>query len=185
VINSSEPISSILKDEKSILISNMLRDSYQPWRETECLDVFTYYQAMHYLNTKKPKAMFISFGETDEWAHDGAYNHYLDAAHKVDTWIKEIWNWAQATPGYKDNTYILITTDHGRGFVDKWTSHGAKVPGASSIWFALLGPDVKKIGPLGEQTKDQQLFQKQLAATITKLIGQPFKAEHPIGDPIY
>ena len=185
VINSSEPISSILKDEKSILISNMLRDSYQPWRETECLDVFTYYQAMHYLNTKKPKAMFISFGETDEWAHDGAYNHYLDAAHKVDMWIKEIWNWAQATPGYKDNTYILVTTDHGRGFVDKWTSHGAKVPGASSIWFALLGPDVKKIGPLGEQTKDQQLFQKQLAATITKLIGQPFKAEHPIGDPIY
>jgi hypothetical protein len=38
---------------------------------------------------------------------------------------------------------------------------------------------------LGEQTKDQQLFQKQLAATITKLIGQPFKAEHPIGEPIY
>jgi hypothetical protein len=185
VINSSEPISSILKDEKSILLSNMLRDSYQPWRETECLDVFTYYQAMHYLNTQKPKAMFISFGETDEWAHDGSYNHYLDAAHKVDAWIKEIWNWAQATPGYKDNTYILITTDHGRGFVDSWTSHGAKIPGASSIWFALLGPDVKKIGPLGEQTKDQQLFQKQLAATITKLIGQPFKAEHPIGEPIY
>jgi hypothetical protein len=60
-----------------------------------------------------------------------------------------------------------------------------RVPGASSIWFALLGPDVKKIGPLGEQTKDQQLFQKQLAATITKLIGQPFKAEHPIAEPIY
>lgn len=185
VINGTESISSILKDEQSILISNMLRDSYQPWKEVECLDVYTNYQALHYLKTKKPKAMFISFGETDEWAHHGDYNHYLDAAHQVDAYIKVIWDWAQSTPGYKDNTYILVTTDHGRGFNNEWTSHGANVKGASSIWFALLGPDVKNIGVLGEQTKEQQAFQKQLAATMTKLIGYPFKAEHPVGDPIY
>ena len=185
VINGTESISSILKDEQSILISNMLRDSYQPWKEVECLDVYTNYQALHYLKTKKPKAMFISFGETDEWAHHGDYNHYLDAAHQVDAYIKAIWDWAQSTPGYKDNTYILVTTDHGRGFNNEWTSHGANVKGASSIWFALLGPDVKNIGALGEQTKEQQSFQKQLAATMTKLIGYPFKAEHPVGDPIY
>lgn len=185
VINSSEPLSSILKDEKSVLISNMLRDAYTPWREVESLDVFTHYQALHYLKTKKPKAMYISYGETDEWAHHGDYNHYLDAAHQVDAWVKEIWDWVQATPGYKDNTYILVTTDHGRGFNDEWTSHGADVPGASNIWFALLGPDVKKIASPGEQTKEQQLFQKQLAATMTKLIGMPFKAEHPIGEAIY
>ena len=185
VINGTESISSILKDEQSILISNMLRDSYQPWKEVECLDVYTNYQALHYLKTKKPKAMFISFGETDEWAHHGDYNHYLDAAHQVDAYIKAIWDWAQSTPGYKDNTYILVTTDHGRGFNNEWTSHGADVKGASSIWFALLGPNVKNIGALGEQTKEQQAFQKQLAATMTKLIGHPFKAEHPVGEPIY
>jgi len=185
VINGTESISRILKDEQSILISNMLRDSYQPWKEVECLDVYTNYQALHYLKTKKPKAMFISFGETDEWAHHGDYNHYLDAAHQVDAYIKAIWDWAQSTPGYKDNTYILVTTDHGRGFNNEWTSHGADVKGASSIWFALLGPNVKNIGALGEQTKEQQVFQKQLAATMTKLIGHPFKAEHPVGEPIY
>lgn len=151
----------------------------------ECLDVFTHYQAMHYLKTKQPKAMYISYGETDEWAHHGNYSNYLDAVHQVDEWIGDIWNWAQTTPGYKDNTYILVTTDHGRGFGNDWTDHGADVKGASSIWFALLGPDVKKIGPLGEQTKDQQLFQKQLAATISKLIGYPFTAEHPVGPSIY
>jgi hypothetical protein len=59
------------------------------------------------------------------------------------------------------------------------------VNGASSIWFALMGPGLQKIGPLGEQTKEGQLYQKQLAATMTKLMGKPFKAAHPIGEPIF
>ena len=185
VINGFESFSSILKDATTDLLSSLLKDSYKPFKEVECLDVFTHYQAMHYLKTKQPKAMYISYGETDEWAHHGNYSNYLDAVHQVDEWIGDIWNWAQTTPGYKDNTYILVTTDHGRGFGNDWTDHGADVKGASSIWFALLGPDVKKIGPLGEQTKDQQLFQKQLAATISKLIGYPFTAEHPVGPSIY
>jgi hypothetical protein len=184
VINGFESFSSILKDATTDLLSSLLKDSYKPFKEVECLDVFTHYQAMHYLKTKQPKAMYISYGETDEWAHHGNYSNYLDAVHQVDEWIGDIWNWAQTTPGYKDNTYILVTTDHGRGFGNDWTDHGADVKGASSIWFALLGPDVKKIGPLGEQTKDQQLFQKQLAATISKLIGYPFTAEHPVGPSI-
>ncbi len=185
VINGFESFSSILKDATTDLLSSLLKDSYKPFKEVECLDVFTHYQAMHYLKTKQPKAMYISYGETDEWAHHGNYSNYLDAVHQVDEWIGDIWNWTQTTPGYKDNTYILVTTDHGRGFGNDWTDHGADVKGASSIWFALLGPDVKKIGPLGEQTKDQQLFQKQLAATISKLIGYPFTAEHPVGPSIY
>jgi hypothetical protein len=48
-----------------------------------------------------------------------------------------------------------------------------------------MGPGLQKIGPLGEQTKEGQLYQKQLAATMTKLMGKPFKAEHPIGDSIF
>jgi len=190
VINGFESFSSILKDATTDLLSSLLKDSYKPFKEVECLDVFTHYQAMHYLKTKQPKAMYISYGETDEWAHHGNYSNYLDAVHQVDEWIGDIWNWAQTTPGYKDNTYILVTTDHGRGFGDAWTDHGAEVKGASSIWFALLGPNVKNnpllaIGKLGEQYNSNQLYQKQLAATITKLIGYPFVAEHPVGAAIY
>jgi arylsulfatase A-like enzyme len=185
VINGFESVSSILKDPISENLSNLLKDSYQPFKKVECLDVFTHYQAMHYLKTKQPKVMYISYGETDEWAHHGNYSNYLDAAHQVDAWLNDIWNYVQNTKGYKNNTYILITTDHGRGFGSEWTTHGADVKGAANIWFALLGPGLQKIGPLGEQTKTQQLYQKQLAATITKLLGHPFKAEHPIGEAIY
>ena len=185
VINGFEPITQLLNDPVAISISKGLKDSYKPFKEVECLDVYTHQQAMHFLQTKKPKALYISYGETDEWAHHAHYRDYLDAAHQVDAWIAEIWNWVQTTPGYKDNTYILVTTDHGRGFNDAWTDHGADVNGASSIWFALMGPGLQKVGTLGEQTKDGQFFQKQLAATMTKLMGNPFKADHPIGAAIY
>ena len=185
VINGFESITQLLQDPVAKSISQGLQDSYKPFKEVECLDVYTHQQAMHYLQTKKPKALYISYGETDEWAHHAHYRDYLDAAHQVDAWIASIWNWAQSTPGYKDNTYILVTTDHGRGFKEGWTDHGADVNGASSIWFALMGPGLQKIGPLGEQTKQGQFYQKQLAATMTKLMGKPFKAVHPIGDPIF
>ena len=185
VINGFEPITQLLQDPVAKSISQGLQDSYKPFKEVESLDVYTHQQAMHYLQTKKPKALYISYGETDEWAHHAHYRDYLDAAHQVDGWIAQIWNWVQSTPGYANNTYLLVTTDHGRGFKDAWTDHGADVQGASSIWFALMGPGLERAGTIGEQTKEGQYFQKQLAATMTKLMGRPFKAAHPIGDPIF
>lgn len=185
VVNGFEGITKIMQDPTSKMLANILKDSFKPFKQDECLDVFTHYQAMHYLETKKPKVLYISYGETDEWAHAGMYGNYLDAAHQVDAWVKDIWDYVQATPGYKNNTYLLVTSDHGRGFEDKWTSHGADVPGASSIWFALLGPNLNKVNTLGEQTNNHQLYQKQFAATMAKLIGFNFTAEHEVGKPIY
>ena len=185
VINAFESINQIMKDPTSKMLSNLLADSYKPFKEVECLDAFTHYQAMHYLKTKQPKAMFISYGETDEWAHHGNYSNYLDAANQVDKWIGDIWNWVQATPGYKDNTYILVTTDHGRGFDGEWTSHGADVKGASSIWFAIIGPSSAKSKAVFNTTNNGQFYQKQLAATMAKLLGLHYTAEHPVADPIY
>ncbi len=200
VINGFENLLPILKDPQTKILADMLKDSYKPFKEAECLDVFTHHQAKYYLETKQPKVMYISYGETDEWAHEGNYSAYLDAANQVDTWVAGLWNWIQSTPGYKDNTYLLITTDHGRGFGEAWTDHGADVKGASSIWFGLMGPDKnsklttmigsmqQQVGGkinLGEQSTNQQLYQKQLAATMAKLLGLQFKAAHPIGAAIY
>ena len=192
VINAFETITQVLSDPTSKMLGNLLTDSYKPFKEVECLDVFTHYQAMHYLKTKQPKAMFISYGETDEWAHHGNYSNYLDAANMVDKWIGDIWNWVQAMPGYKDNTYILLTTDHGRGFGSAWTDHGADVNGANATWFAIIGPpalnsNAKELfgKPLITNAQTNTIYQKQLAATMAKLLGIEFTANHPIGNPIY
>lgn len=161
------------------LLNEMRNNSYKPFHEDECLDVFTHYQAMDELKTKKPKVLYIAYGETDEWAHHGHYRSYLDAANQVDKWIGEIWNFVQNDPQYKNKTTLLITVDHGRGdkIKSQWTDHGADVAGASQIWFAAMGPE---IAPKGEIKTDSQVYQKQFAQTIAKIMGYNFTTDHPV-----
>nr|WP_294908392.1 sulfatase-like hydrolase/transferase [uncultured Lacibacter sp.] len=164
-------------------VNNMLADSYKPWHEDECLDVFTHYAALSTLKATKPKVLYIAYGETDEWAHAGQYRSYLDAAHQVDAWIKQLWEYVQGNPDYRNKTAIFITTDHGRGDVVKaeWTSHGSSIKDASEIWFALMAPG---LNAKGEVKVSQQFYQQQFAQTIAGLLGLTYKANHPIADPI-
>ncbi len=165
--------------EREKLVDAMKQDSYRPFGSVECLDVFTHYGALEWLKAKKPGVLYISYGETDEWAHHGYYRSYLDAAHQVDAWIKQIWEFVQSDPQYRDKTTLFITTDHGRGDLDKtqWTSHGKSVPDAYQIWFAVMGPGIK---PTGEQKNNVQFYQEQFAQTMAKILGQTYQAAHPI-----
>jgi hypothetical protein len=166
---------------KEALMNKMLTDSYKPFGNEECLDVFTHYGAMEYMQQHKPRVMFIGYGETDEWAHSGKYHDYLNAAHQVDQWLSDIWAYIQSDPFYKDQTALVITTDHGRGLSNEWTSHGPKIVGADQMWFAIMGPGV---AAKGEVKEPMQNYQKQLAQTIAHLLGTKFIAEHPVGDAI-
>jgi hypothetical protein len=165
------------------LINKMNKDSFRPFGEEECLDVFTHYAAMEYLKNKKPKVLYIAYGETDEWAHSGHYRSYLDAAHQVDAWIKEIWNFVQGDPQYRNNTSLIITTDHGRGDLvkDEWTSHNNKIQDSHEMWLAVMGPDIEG---KGELKTTMQLYQKQIAQTAAKLMGHIYKANHPVAEEI-
>lgn len=159
------------------LINKMLSNSYKPWGEGECLDVFTHYAAMEYLRTAKPKVLYISYGETDEWAHAGKYRDYLNAARQLDKWLEELWGFLQSNGVYKNRTAIVITVDHGRGLHDEWTTHGKTVTGADEIWFAVIAPGIPA---RGEIKTSVQLYQQQLAQTMANLLGKEFKATHPI-----
>ncbi|MNF83745.1 hypothetical protein D3C84_660740 [compost metagenome] len=77
----------------------------------------------------------------------------------------------------------MITVDHGRGDKTKtqWTDHGADVVGASEIWFAAIGPE---IAAKGEIKTDTQLYQKQFAQTIAKIMGYNFTTTHPVAGEI-
>jgi Sulfatase len=135
-------------------------------------DMLTFIAAKEYLQQHKPKVFYLGLGETDEYAHKGNYNMYLQKANETDKIIGELWHWVQTTEGYKNNTTFIITTDHGRGkSQSSWTSHGTFTRGSSQTWLALLG---KNISPLGEVKTEGQFFQKQLAQTIAKLLGEEF-----------
>jgi predicted AlkP superfamily pyrophosphatase or phosphodiesterase len=183
VISAFDKVGGENPTEKQKLINAMLADSFKPFHEEECLDVYTHYGALEELKTNKPRVLYISYGETDEWAHAGFYRSYLDAAHQVDAWIKEIWDFVQNDPQYKDKTALVFTTDHGRGDKVKaeWTSHGNKFEGSSAIWFAAMGP---KIEAKGEMKIESQLYQNQFAQTMAKIMGYTFEAEHPIAKEI-
>ena len=111
----------------------------------------------------------------------GQYKDYLDASHQFDAWLKEIWNYIQLDPQYKDKTTLLITTDHGRGEKNRWTAHEKEVPGSDEIWFAVMGPD---ISAKGEIQSRMRLYQKQLSQTIASILGLTFKAKHSVAEKI-
>jgi hypothetical protein len=163
------------------MLNAMQKDAYKPWLEDECLDVFTHYAAFEWMKARKPKVIYIAYGETDEWAHAGKYRSYLDAAHQVDAWIKQLWEFVQNDPQYKDKTSLVFTTDHGRGDVIKkeWVSHGSSIKGASEMWLAVMGPGSPA---RGEVKLPMQLYQQQLAQTIARLMGYTYKAKHPIAE---
>jgi bisphosphoglycerate-independent phosphoglycerate mutase (AlkP superfamily) len=128
----------------------MNKDAYRPFGEEECLDVFTHYAAFEHLKYRKPRVLYIAYGETDEWAHSGKYRSYLDAAHQVDQWLSQLWDYLQKDPFYKGKTALFITVDHGRGDVIKkeWTSHNNKIQDCDQIWFATLGPGIPAKGEI-------------------------------------
>tara|TARA_R110001592_G_scaffold201527_5_gene450646 strand:+ start:2244 stop:3359 length:1116 start_codon:yes stop_codon:yes gene_type:complete len=135
------------------------------------LDVFTHHFAKEYVKKNHPKLVYISYGETDDFAHGGFFDFYTKSMHNTDALIEDLWNYVQNDPFYKNNTYFIITTDHGRGIgtqeVSKWTDHGSDVKGADQTWIAVLGPQVQATG----EGKNEQLYTNQIAATVLKLLG--------------
>ncbi|HYG74675.1 MAG TPA: alkaline phosphatase family protein [Planctomycetota bacterium] len=132
--------------------------------------------ALEYVKTQKPRVLYISLGETDDWAHDNKYYLYLDAAHRSDEFIRQIWTTVQAMPQYAGKTALVLTTDHGRGETTKdWTSHGKNIPAAERIWMAVMGPGI----PMTGLRRKLQNTQGQIAATVAALLGEDFRAAYP------
>lgn len=145
-------------------------------------DRLTYLSAREYIRQHHPSVVFLGLGETDECAHAGRYDLYLQHVADADRMIAELWYAVQTDPYYKDSTTFLITTDHGRGRKpNKWTTHGFWAKGSGDIWLAMLGPD---IAPEGELKGRGQVYQKQLAATMAAILGDPSGKGHPPGKPI-
>ena len=143
----------------------------------ERVDVATFHLALEYMKAHKPKLIYFGLGDTDEFAHGGMYDFYLDAAQNTDDWIRQIWEYVQSTPGYKDRTTLIITTDHGRGLATggNWQHHGQRIAEAGEMWMAAIGPSVKKGG---ESKMKAQAYQGQIAATIAAMLGKEFKPAH-------
>jgi hypothetical protein len=164
-----------LLSDREHQVNELLADLPKLWVDNG-FDAVTGYAAMAYFKKNHPRIFYVGFGETDEWAHLRRYDCYLDAANRNDRFLKQLWDYLQATPEYAGKTTLLVTTDHGRGstLVD-WTDHSPKTPNAERIWMAALGPDTPKMGI----RKNISVTQSQLAATIAELLGEDYTAATP------
>lgn len=160
----------------SEVLDEQLCFSAKPWNESVRPDTLTWAYARHYLATQQPDVMFLSLGETDEYAHEGKYGNYLEAARQFDQILEELWEFVQNSDHYRDQTAILITTDHGRSS-RHWRQHLRLLKGSDAIWMATAGA---AIAPLGEIKKGPVVKQCQMAQTIAGLLGEHFSCEHPV-----
>ena len=110
---------------------------------------------------------------------------YLDSAKQTDDYLRDLWATLQNMPAYKNNTNMIIITDHGRGndAID-WRHHASKqavqnymtalsdfkegIVGSEHIWFAAMGPNIRSLGLL---KTPHELTQTQIADTGMALLG--------------
>lgn len=177
-----EPLPGFPENPKIQLLNALKVELPKKWGG-EPYDAITFQSAYEYLRTQKPKLLFLSLGETDEWGHEGRYDEYLVAAQRFDSYLRKLWETLQEDVEYRGKTTMIISTDHGRGgFPAEWKSHGEKIAGSERIWLMAIGPDT---APLGEREKTQKIGQNQIAATIAALLGEDYVSAVPqAGGPI-
>lgn len=171
------------------------QDIPSPWK-TVRHDAFTHHYALSWLRRETSRVLFISYGETDDFAHDGRYDEYIFAAQRSDRFIREIWEALQSLDSYRDRTVLFITVDHGRGEhpQETWKHHASKasiqgymqslaqyedgILGSEDIWMAALGPGVPASG-LVRNGDDACLTANRIAATLLQHLGVDYRGLNP------
>lgn len=147
-----------------------------PWNSVRH-DVFTFQFAQDFVSKHLPKVLYLSLGETDDWAHDGRYDRVLEALHRTDSYLKELWEWYQAHPKTAGRTCFVITTDHGRGENPfNWLHHNDKLEGARYTWLGFVSPSMEW---RGEWKDHPPVYADQIAATAAKLMGLNYFTQDP------
>jgi hypothetical protein len=145
----------------------------------ERFDAFTHVLALEALQGRsRPRVLYIAYGDTDEFAHEGRYDQMLWAARRSDAFLSELWKALQAHPAYAGRTTLIVTTDHGRGVggKDAWRHHGRGAFAQSNeTWLAAIGPDVAA----GKRPDGACASSSQVAATVVRSMGLDWRAFDP------
>lgn len=114
--------------------------------------------ALATLRTQNPDAMFVYFGQVDEFGH-GAVDAraaftpdsalYLNAISHVDSHVGELLRAMRARPKFAEEDWlVLITTDHG----GRGNSHGGDSDAERNIWLIAHGRKLPRESLLTQPT---------------------------------
>ena len=119
------------------------------------------------------KVNYFQFVMTDPAAHANDRDSYLKLLENVQVFIKDLISYIDSDPFYRNNTSIVITTDHGRSSAN-FTGHGRE------SFLIVLNPSLNA----GIVDREEQIYNAQIAQTLAKLIGLRYEAEHEIANEI-
>ena len=185
-INSGfEPVEPATTSQMQLL--NRLKTEIPKRWEGEPFDALTYHSAVEFLKERKPRVLLITFGETDEFGHEGQYDEYLLAARRTDGLLRDLWETLQSMPSHQGKTTLLVASDHGRGkTLADWRNHGAKVDGSQDVWVAAIGPAVSPARPPADRQPlaasrpaNSPFRLAQVAATVAAAVGEDYAAAVP------
>jgi hypothetical protein len=188
-VNAFGPLQTVATPEEKV-IQGFYFDTPRPWT-TVRHDVFTHRFALEYLRREQPDVLYVSYGETDDFAHDGKYHEYILAANRTDRFISELWSTLQGLDAYRDKTVLFITTDHGRGEspLEEWQHHSPTEEGnkdsnsllryargetgEEAVWFAAMGPGINEKGLI--DTGGDCLTSNRVAASLLQALGIDYR----------
>ena len=100
------------------------------------LDNITELVAIAFLQSQTPDFLWVSLGDTDEFAHKNNYPRYIEALQLADNFIGYLVN------RYHDAT-IIVTADHGRN--GDFKDHGQD-KSSERVWLMMRGRNVPHKG---------------------------------------
>ncbi len=163
-------------------LSSLQFETTTPWNSVRH-DAYTFAFCMDHIQRNLPRVLYLSLGETDDWAHDGRYDRVLENLERSDRYIQNLWEVYQSNPTTRDQTCFIVTTDHGRGDNPfNWMHHNDKLEGARHTWMAICSPNLEY---RGEWHHHPEVYSDQIASTAARILGVDFIDQHPeAGKPI-
>jgi len=137
------PLDDGIIDKTQIAINEQQERDLPSWGTASRYDRYTFDHAKHYLEKHHPRFMYISFNDSDEWAHKGNYPNYIKSMEQDDAYIQELVTWLNHAGDYGRRTTLIVTTDHGRGSGSNWGDHGFWASESRPVWMFAIGPQVR------------------------------------------
>jgi hypothetical protein len=107
-------------------------------------DRFTAALALRYLETRRPRLMFLGLGEPDEYAHRDDYAGYLASLRASDATLGELIDVLRRMGARGEHTTVIVTADHGRG--RDYRVHGRAFPESGRVWLVAAGRGIEARG---------------------------------------
>jgi hypothetical protein len=167
-----DPVAAALVDDAAKAKSEPGVGDFRPDRHTARI-------ALRYLETARPRFLFLALGEPDEYAHRSDYRGYLQALRRADLVIAELSRALDDRARDGSRTVLFVTSDHGRAA--DFVNHGREHPESARVWLFAYGTEVLTREPLGRGS-DQRLA--DLAPTLRVPFGLAEDRDPLAGSPI-